>query len=114
MFTDTPPLFNRCHECNLNFDTAHELQNHKRRFCINSGYDNLDGLAKIEFQGGSPPHKPKFSHKNHLQQYGSHSLSQFNEHNHLTEDNLNNDMKNVNKFKKQIEKVHKYKHTEPS
>ena len=41
-------------------------------------------------------------------------MSHLNEHNHLTEDNLNNDMKNINRFKRQIEKVQKYKHTEPS
>jgi hypothetical protein len=38
---------NKCLDCGLNFSTPNELINHKRRFCINSGYDNLEGLAKI-------------------------------------------------------------------
>lgn len=38
---------NICTDCGLHFETASQLLNHKRRFCINSGYDNLEGLAKI-------------------------------------------------------------------
>lgn len=38
---------NTCLDCSLKFDSPHELQNHKRKFCLHSGYDNLEGLAKI-------------------------------------------------------------------
>lgn len=83
MFADNRLPQNRCLDCSLDFDTPHELQNHKRRFCLNSGYDNLEGLAKMEWQGVSPPHKPSFSQKNHLQQYGSHSLANVSDYRHL-------------------------------
>lgn len=115
MLGDTISSRNRCFECNLDFDTPHELQNHKRRFCLNSGYDNLEGLAKMEWQGTSPPpHKPEFSHKNHLQSYGSHSLTQVGQYRELTQDNLERDMKNIDKFKRQLEGVPKYQHGEPT
>lgn len=114
MFGDNPKGQNRCLDCGLDFDSVHELQNHKRRFCINSGYDNLEGLAKIEWNGDEAPHKAKFSQKNHLQQYGSNSLASIGEYKELTEDNLGRDMRNINKFKQQLEGVKKYKHGEPT
>ena len=79
---------------------------------MNSGYDNLEGLAKIECQGTNPFHKPAFSKKNYLQQYGSNSLATISEHRLLTEDNLGKDMHNIHKFKRQLEGVRKYNHGE--
>ena len=36
-----------CLDCGMKFETQAQLLNHKRRFCLNSGYDDLEGLAKI-------------------------------------------------------------------
>ena len=36
-----------CIDCGMSFETQAQLLNHKRRFCLNSGYDDLEGLAKI-------------------------------------------------------------------
>ena len=35
-----------CNDCGMDFDTSVELQNHMRKFCANSHYDNQDALEK--------------------------------------------------------------------
>lgn len=57
-------------------------------------------------------HKPAFSNKNHLQNYGMNSLTKIGGQDELTSSNLEKDMKNINKFKRQLEGVKKYKHNE--
>lgn len=57
-------------------------------------------------------HKPVFSKKNHLQNYGINSLTKIGAQDELSSSNLEKDMKNIYKFKRQLEGVKKYKHNE--
>jgi hypothetical protein len=79
---------------------------------VNSGYDNLEGLAKIEFNGVALTHQPKVGHKNYLQHYGANSLTKIGEYDSLSASNLEKEMKNVNKFKRQLDGVQKYQHNQ--
>jgi hypothetical protein len=102
----------KCLDCGLVFDSSTQLINHKRRFCLNSGYDSLEGLAKIELNGPPLLHSPKFGHKNHLQQYGANSLTKIDQSDPLSASGLEKDMRNIYKYKRQLEGVKKYRHEE--
>jgi hypothetical protein len=103
---------NICLDCGLHFESAGQLLNHKRRFCVNSGYDNLEGLAKIEFNGAAVTHQPKVGHKNYLQHYGNNSLSRVDQYDSLSAANLEKELKDVHKFKRQLQGVQKYQRPE--
>ena len=102
----------KCEDCQLYFEAPLELLNHKQKFCINSGYDNLEGLQHLQFKGGNPTKKPQFSNKNYLQQYGTNSLTKVGQYNNLNANNLQQDMKKINNFKRQLEGVKKYTHND--
>jgi hypothetical protein len=57
-------------------------------------------------------HQPKVGHKNYLQHYGTNSLTRIDEYDSLSASNLEREMKDVNRFKRQLDGVQKYQRPE--
>jgi hypothetical protein len=91
------PIKNNCNYCGMRFVSAAELANHQAKFCINSGFDSLNGLVQLENNG-------KANRNNHnFKKYPNYSLNGIKYQDDVMKaENLEFDLKQMNKFNNKI------------